>query len=150
MKGNLLIIDDEVDILATTKGLLEDIADEIFIAYDGLQALEALKKETLHCIICDINMPNMNGIELIKTVRGLGIETPFIFYTGHGSEEHMMEVVKYGTFDFINKPNFLGLEEIAKNGLLEGLRLMKKFDREPEGSFISDYQKFIKTIGEDE
>ena len=57
--------------------------------------------------ICDIKMPVLNGIETIKKVRLSGNEVPFIFYTGHGDETQLIEVVKYGVFDFINKPSFL-------------------------------------------
>ena len=76
--GNLLIVDDEQLILDKTQIILEDYADSVFTAESGKKAIEILKEETIHCIVCDINMPEMNGIEVIKAVREMGFEIPFI------------------------------------------------------------------------
>lgn len=80
-KGNLLIVDDEPILLKNLKINLEDYADNIFTASNGLDALEVFKREKIHCIICDINMPQMNGVEVIKEVRNMDSHIPFIFYT---------------------------------------------------------------------
>ena len=119
-KGNLLIVDDEPIILKRLKFNLEDYADEVYTAENGLEALEVLKSKIVHCVICDINMPKMNGVEVIKSIRAEGNEVPFIFYTAHGNQDLMMEAVKYGAFDFLNKPNLDGLEDVVSRGLHEG------------------------------
>ena len=103
-KGNLLLVDDEKELLERLEMILEDFADEIFTAENGQEGYEVLLKEKIHCVVCDINMPVLNGVELLKKIRAENINTPFIFYTGHGSSELMLEVVKYGAFDFLNKP----------------------------------------------
>ena len=109
MKGNLILIDDEVMLLEKTAMLLEDIADKVFTADSGAKGLEIIKNNKIHCILCDINMPNMNGVEVLKKIRELKQETPFIFYTGHGSRELMKEAIKYGALDLwadaVNKYN---------------------------------------------
>jgi DNA-binding NtrC family response regulator len=148
-KGNLLIVDDEPIILKRLKFNLEDYADEVFIAENGLQALERLKEQEIHCVICDINMPKMNGVEVIKTIRKEGNNVPFVFYTAHGNQELMMEAVKYGAFDFLNKPNLDGLEDVVSRGLKEG------FDRKSgvevaEDAYVSDYQKLLEQVENEE
>ena len=108
-KGNLLIVDDEPIILKRLKFNLEDYATNIYTAENGIEALEQLKIHQVHCVICDINMPKMNGVEVLRTIREQKNEVPFIFYTAHGNDELMMEAVKYGAFDFLDKPTITGL-----------------------------------------
>ncbi len=147
MSKNLLIIDDEELIVKNLSMILEDLADKIFTARDGQEGINVLlqNKENIHCIICDINMPRMNGVDVIKKARKEKINIPFIFYTAHGNHELMMEAVKYGAFDFIDKPNMEGLEEIISRGLSEGFELKNKREKNPE-EYISEYQKILKKI----
>lgn len=144
-KGNLLIVDDEPLLLKRLKMNLEEYADKVFTAEDGIQALEILKKEEIHCVVCDVNMPRMNGIEVIKKIRQDNNQVPFIFYTGHGNHEMMLEVSKYGAFDFFNKPDFDGLEEVIARGLREGFVKPQGDDQ----SLLSDYQKLLNELDQE-
>ena len=143
-KGNLLIVDDEPLLLKRLRMNLEDYADQVFTAGDGVEALELLTKENIHCVICDVNMPRMNGIEVIKKIRGDNNQVPFIFYTGHGNQEMMLEVAKYGAFDFFNKPDFEGLEEVIAKGLSEGFQHLN--EAETDLSLLSDYYKILHSL----
>lgn len=138
-KGNLLIVDDEEMILKKSKILLEDLADEIFTAINGFEALKILENEVIDCIVCDINMPGMSGIDVIKEVRNRKIEVPFIFYTGHGSDSLMREAIKYGAFDFLDKPSLDGLEEVVERGLNSSI----KIEESEDSNFMSEYQKLM-------
>ena len=142
-KGNLLLVDDEPLILKNLKYLLADYCENIFTAENGLEALEVLSRESVQCVVCDINMPKMNGVEFVKRIRGDGNEVPFIFYTGHGNDELMMESVKYGVFDFLNKPDLRGLEEVVERGLKEGF--VRATPRDPE-AYMSDYSKLLEEL----
>jgi YesN/AraC family two-component response regulator len=145
-KGNLLLIDDEELILKGLKFYLEDYVDEIFLAENGAEGLKIAKEKEVHCIICDINMPVMNGVEVIKGLRATDNDVPFIFYTGHGNHELMMEAIKYGAFDFLNKPSMDGLEDVVVRGLAEGLHRNSGVpERDPE-SFVSEYQELLSKI----
>lgn len=119
-KGNLLLVDDETILLKHMQSSLEDIADRIFVAENGIEALSILERESIQCIVCDINMPKMNGIEVIKRLHEKKVTIPFIFYTGHGSNDLMDEAARFGAFDFLNKPNLTGLEEVVERGLKSG------------------------------
>jgi DNA-binding NtrC family response regulator len=141
-KGNLLIVDDEPMILETLKFNLEDYADKIFTAENGLEALDVLDKQKIHCVVCDINMPKMNGVELIKAIRKNDNDIPFIFYTGHGNYDLMMEAVKYGAFDFLDKPNFDGLEDVISRGMKEGFDIKSGKTPDPD-TYMSELKKLL-------
>ncbi len=143
-QGNLLITDDEPIILKMLKMNLADHVEKIFTAENGREALAVLEKEEIHCIVCDINMPVMNGVELIKEVRARGIQLPFIFYTAHGERELMLEAVKYGAFDFLNKPNLDGLEEVVLRGLKAGSSPSAEEDISDDQ--LSEYKKLLKEL----
>lgn len=141
MKGNLLIVDDEELLLEQLQFILSEHADKVFTALNGIQALEILAAEKIHCVVCDINMPKMNGVEVLKKIRELNNDVPFIFFTGHGNKELMMEAAKYGAYDFLNKPNFEGLDEVVKGGLKRGLRGPLPF--EDSLGFLSEYKQML-------
>ncbi len=145
-KGNLLIVDDEPLLLKRLKMNLEEYVDQVYTAADGIEALEILKSQEIRCVICDVNMPRMNGIEVIKKIRAEKNDVPFIFFTGHGNQEMMMEVAKYGAYDFFNKPQFDGLEEVISHGFKHGFH-SKTSEQGPD--LMSDYQKLLGDLGED-
>lgn len=145
MKKNILIVDDEELIVENMQYLLENSADKVFTALNGKQALEVLNTEDIQCVISDIHMPIMNGIEFIKQVRANGNEIPFIFFTAHGNNDLMLEAVKYGAFDFLDKPNFNGLEEIIKRGFEKGFSLSQSGPSEEVDTeaIASEYQEML-------
>lgn len=142
--GNLLIVDDEPLLLQSLQYTLKDIAKKIFTAVNGKEALNIIAQNEIHCILCDINMPVMNGVELIKKIRADKLNVPFIFYTGHGNHELMLEAVKYGAFDFLDKPQLDGLAEVVQRGL--GYGLGKEVDAD-SSDFMSEYKKLLIHIG---
>ncbi len=144
MKGNLLIIEDEIQLLRLLKLSLEDFADHVFTAINGEEALRILSTEKIHCVVSDINMPGLSGMDVIREIRSSDNDVPFIFYTGHGSPELMTEAAKYGALDFLDKPKLDGLEDGVKRGLMLGL---DKNSVQPENNDnLSDYKKFLTTL----
>lgn len=147
LKGNLLLVDDEPFIVKTLKFSLDDLADNIFTAGNGQEALSVITQNEIHCVVCDINMPVMHGVDLIKKLREMKNDVPFIFYTGHGNNELMLEAVKYGAFDFLNKPQLDGIEEVVTNGLAAGLKSLEG-STDKTNEFVSEYQKLLKQLDE--
>lgn len=114
----LLIVDDEEGIRENLAILLEDEADVIMTAKDGLDGLDVYEKnKPFDCIISDINMPNMNGIEFIKAIREKEDNVTVVFFTAYGTRDLMFEAVKYGAFDFISKPDFDNLSSIVNSAI---------------------------------
>ncbi len=117
MKGNLLIVDDEVDLSVNMKELLEDEAKTIFIANNGEEGLEILRTQKIDVVVSDVKMPVMDGLKMIEMARKLGLNMPFIFYTGHGSAELKRMARDLGALDLLTKPNFLNLELAVRNAM---------------------------------
>lgn len=135
----LLIVDDEDGIRENLSILLEDEAEVIMTAKDGQDALEIYeKKKPFDCIICDINMPRMNGIEFIKAVREKEDNVTVIFFTAYGTKGLMFEAVKYGAFDFISKPDFDNLSSIVRSAI--------NYEEEAttEDEALNEYKKLLE------
>lgn len=74
-------------------------------AYDGPSAFLAAAGDLADgCIVTDVRMPEMNGLELMRRVRGLGVRLPVIVMTGHGDVPLAVEAMKAGAIDFLEKP----------------------------------------------
>jgi len=141
----ILIIEDEEPIRRVLVRILteEDRQYEITEAIDGKKGLNLLEKQTFDLVLCDIKMPNMDGIEVLQKANSKKISTPFIMLTGHGNIETAVEAMKLGAYDFISKPPDLNRLLTAVRHALENKSLRnenKKLKREVA-------QKF-KIIGE--
>ncbi|MBL4668090.1 MAG: sigma-54-dependent Fis family transcriptional regulator [Flavobacteriales bacterium] len=102
--ASILIIDDERPIRNTLKEILEYEKFKVDEAEDGLAGLEKIKAGKYDLIMCDIKMPKMDGIEVLEKAVDLGIDTPIVMISGHGTIETAVEALKKGAYDFISKP----------------------------------------------
>jgi len=100
----ILIIDDERPIRNTLKEILEYEKYTVDEAEDGSAGLEKIKSGKYDLIMCDIKMPKMDGIEVLEKAVDLGIDTPIVMISGHGTIETAVEALKKGAYDFISKP----------------------------------------------
>ncbi|MDO5423165.1 MAG: response regulator [Eubacteriales bacterium] len=105
---NLLIVDDEV---VAMKGMLNGVRwkecgidGTIWTAYSAQKALQILNVQQVDIMLCDIEMPGFNGLELLEVVRKSNREMPCIFLTCHASFEFAQEAIRLGCKDYILKP----------------------------------------------
>jgi len=103
----VLVVDDFATMRRIVKGVLKQLGfDKIVEAEDGAIALDTLKKEEIGLIVSDWNMPNMNGLDLLRAVKGddglKGI--PFVMVTAEGLKENVLEAVKVGVTNYVVKP----------------------------------------------
>ena len=104
MAQSILVIDDEK---AIRKALGEILTFEGFVvdeATDGAEGAKKIKENNYDCILCDIKMPKMDGIEVLQVAREERPDTPFIVISGHGNLETAVDAVKKGAYDYISKP----------------------------------------------
>lgn len=103
----ILVVDDFTTMRKIAKRLLQSLGfTNIAEAGDGLEALDALHNDRVDLVLSDCNMPNMNGIELLTRLRNdpeLN-SIPFIVMTSTDQKESLLEMVKAGASDYIEKP----------------------------------------------
>ena len=98
------VIDDD-EALRDSLAFLLRAADLEAKSYASAAAfLDALPLKGLTCIITDVRMPGLSGIDLLRRVRELGIEVPVIVITGHGDVPLAVEAMRFGAVDFLEKP----------------------------------------------
>ena len=106
---NVLIVDDSVAIRMILGRALRRTTlslDRIFEAGDGCAALEILKKETINVILSDINMPNMDGMQLLVELKANDqwAQVPVLMISTESSQTKVMEALRLGAKGFIRKP----------------------------------------------
>ncbi len=106
MKSGILIIDDENIIREGLKKLFLLDGYEVFLVENGTQGLESLEINHLNIrvIILDVKMPGLDGMEVLKQIKNKFPKKDVIIITGHGAVETAIEALRYGAFDYINKP----------------------------------------------
>jgi len=98
------VIDDD-EALRESLAFLLRTADIETKSYASAAAfLDALPLKGLTCIITDVRMPGLSGIDLLRRVKELGIEVPVIVITGHGDVPLAVEAMRFGAVDFLEKP----------------------------------------------
>ena len=102
--AKILVIDDEKPIRNTLQEILEYEDHKVEIAADGFEGLEKAKESKYDIILCDIKMPNMDGIEVLEKLELVCPDVPVVMISGHGSVETAVEALKKGAYDFIEKP----------------------------------------------
>jgi DNA-binding NtrC family response regulator len=107
----LLIVEDEPEIRAILRAHLEASVQKIVEAADGKTALQFIATEKPDIIISDYNMPGMNGLELLRTLKELKTQIPVIWTTGYASRELFREAWRAGVYDFFEKP--FNLEQVV-------------------------------------
>ncbi len=100
---NILVVDDEVSIRATLKEILEYEKFSVDEAADGAEALQKVANKSYDLILCDIKMPKMDGIEVLKNILNT-TDIPVVMISGHGTIDTAVEAIKLGAFDYIAKP----------------------------------------------
>ena len=98
------VIDDD-EAVRDSLGFLLETADFTVAAYESATSfLEQLPGVQPGCVITDVRMPQMSGLELVNRLRSLGSTLPVIVITGHGDVPLAVEAMKAGVVDFIEKP----------------------------------------------
>ena len=101
--SRILIIDDQDPIRRVLRDILENEKYQVDDASNGPTALQMLKEQEYDAILCDIKMPDMDGIEVLEQVKATS-DTPVIMISGHGTIDSAVDAIKKGAFDFIQKP----------------------------------------------
>lgn len=100
----ILVVDDDPQLLDTLVELLEEEGARVVTASNGADAIRLSHAQAFDVIISDIQMPEIDGIELVRRLSKLQEGKPVILMTGFGSVDTLEEAMKHGAFDYLLKP----------------------------------------------
>ncbi len=137
MKNKILLIDDDKSIHDILEAGLDQY--QLYHSYNGSESLKILSKESIDIILCDLVLPDINGIKLIKKIKS-NYDIPIIMITGFASIESAIEAIKAGAYDYLKKPFSIKevnnrLKKVLEHEQLknENIRLMSILSGTPEG-----------------
>ena len=103
MKKRILIAEDEPHLLRLMEMNL-NARYNVSVFARGDLALAAIEKEPFDLILTDIRLPGASGMDILRTVKNLGLDTPVVLITAFGTVENAVEAMKLGAFDYLLKP----------------------------------------------
>lgn len=121
---NLLYVEDNAENRQSTSNVLSIIFDNVIIAVDGQDGLNKFKENNIDLIITDINMPNLNGIEMIKEIKKIDRNCDFIFLSANDDRKILLECIPLQANGFLVKP--LDFEELISliEEIIEKIQLL--------------------------
>ncbi len=124
--GKVLVVDDKELMRDSVAAILSRKGHGVVTAADARSALTRIADKRPECVVTDLQMPGMNGLELLEEIRKIDSELPVIFMTAFGSVETAVEAMRKGAFDYVTKP-FSGDElSISVERALEHARLLRE------------------------
>jgi DNA-binding NtrC family response regulator len=134
-KKTVLIVDDETDILEIIQNCLANLGVNILVATDGKQAIELIEKYRPDTVISDIAMPNLDGFALLSKIKVTYQEIPVIMLTSYGDRENILQALRLGALDFLEKPfSREDLLTVAGRALEIGIRAKRMLESNREVS----------------
>jgi len=121
MAHSILIVDDEPGIRQSLTGVLEDEGFIVSSVASGEECLQAFEKRLYTCVLLDVWLPGIDGIETLKRLKETYPDVNIVMISGHGRIDTAVKATKLGAFDFIEKP--LSLEKTilaVKNAIRQG------------------------------
>ncbi|MFO7652508.1 MAG: sigma-54 dependent transcriptional regulator [Candidatus Krumholzibacteriia bacterium] len=103
VEGKILVVDDEESMCRYLSILLTKEGHEVVTANSGLEALRQVESQAFDLVMTDIQMPKMDGIQLLKGIKGIDPDVPVIILTAYASEQSAIEAVNLGAFSYLQK-----------------------------------------------
>ncbi len=100
----VLVVDDEEGMRHMLSILLKREGYDVSISEDGDSALKAMVKNQYDFILCDIRMPDMDGLQVLEEIKKRGLEVTVIMMSAYGTIETAIEAMKLGAYDYVSKP----------------------------------------------
>jgi FixJ family two-component response regulator len=100
----VFVVDDDEDVRQALKWLLGSVALKVETFASAEQFLRSYTPDRSGCVVLDVRMPGMGGLELLKRLHAKGVSLPVIILTGHADVPMAVQVLKGGAFDLIEKP----------------------------------------------
>jgi two-component system, NtrC family, nitrogen regulation response regulator NtrX len=155
--SKILVIDDEKSIRNALLEILEYEKFEVVLAENGQEGLEKFAAGSFDVVLCDIKMPEMDGMEVLEKIFESGKDVQVIMITGHGNVETAVEAIKKGAYDFIEKPldlnrllitvrNALDKSSLATENKVLKRKVNKAYDMVGESPAIEKVKEMIERV----
>lgn len=115
----VLLIEDDIQLNTTIKSFLESLNYEVVTSFDGYEAIELIDDDFFDLYLIDINIPNIDGLEIVKYIRQKDVSVPIVMITASLEIENLIEAYSNGCNEYIKKPFHLKELEIRINNLLD-------------------------------
>lgn len=129
MKEKILVVDDEKLIRWSLKENLGKANYEVLEAEKGNDALKVFSESLPDIVLLDVNLPDISGIEVLRTIKGIDKDVPVIIITAFGNIQTAVDAMKYGAYDFIEKPFEIEKLNIVIEKALENAFLRREVTR---------------------
>jgi len=149
MNSGILVVDDEQAIRSALQGLFEDEEYLVTTAASGEEAIAKIRKMPYACVLLDIWMPGIDGLETLTRIRQIDQDLPVIMMSGHATIDTAVQATKQGAFDFLEKP--LSSDKlliqvrnaIEKRKLQQQNSVMRAHDRRQSMALIGDHASIV-------
>jgi len=145
MQARLAIIDDEVIVCRRLSQAFAREGFEVEAFTTGESFLERMKEQPFDIVLCDLNLPDVNGLEILGKVKAGGSETEVIIITGFGGIETAIQAIKDGAYHYVAKPLKLQEVRMLVRGAMEKLTLRLENSRLREA--LNDRGCFNSIVG---
>ncbi len=122
----ILVVDDELSMREFLEIMLKKEGYQVETAVGGEDALVLLDNHSYHLIICDMMMPRVDGMQVLKRAKSLDRDTPVIMVTAFASTENAVQAMKIGAYDYITKPFKVDEITLTISKALEKARLLRE------------------------
>jgi DNA-binding NtrC family response regulator len=157
-RAKILVAEDEANLRLVLQKELERAGHDVRVSADGEAALKLLEESNVDVLLCDINMPRMDGMELLRRVHQRPNPPEVVMLTGHATVETAIEAMKLGAYDYLSKPyHITELDALVKQAAekrrlrVDNQRLRAQIERKnstPEITFVSGAMKDVMHLVE--
>lgn len=141
-KRNVLVVDDDIRLLSTLSSILKENGYQVLTGSTGKEAQKILNNSTVDAAILDLELPDTNGIALLKAIHQKSSLLPVIILTAHGTIPRAIEATKMGVYDFFEKPVEFKKILFSLENALKSVRLEKE-----RAFLIHDAQERYQMVG---
>jgi DNA-binding NtrC family response regulator len=127
-ESRILIVDDDKEFAAGLAEHMREFGYSASVAYEGREGLDKFRAGDFHVVLTDLQMPSMDGMELLHEIKKLDNRSVVVVITGFGTIESAVQAIKNGAYDYITKPVKLEELDIVVDRALEKRGLVKQLD----------------------
>ncbi len=102
--GTVYVVDDDPAVLKMLEAMIATLGVEVRVFASAREFLDQYRPAPIACLVCDLRMPDIDGVELQKRLKAVGAPLPMIFLTGFAEVSVAVEAMRQGALDFLEKP----------------------------------------------